>query len=390
MRIFEQVFGPGDGEIRLFFAPGRVNLIGEHTDYTGGLVFPAALTYGTWVAIRKRRDRTLRLASTAFSLRVERTIDDLDYRIEDGWANYVKGVVRELAGRGVELSGCEMLFHGNIPSGAGLSSSASILLVTARALSDLFDLRLEPLKLAQLCKQVENSYVGVNCGIMDQFAVAMGKKDHAMLLRCNTLEYHYVPLALGDYRLVIINSNKQRQLAESRYNERRQECEAGFAMLKQHLPLAADLGGVTMEMWMSVRHKITSGQIKNRLEHVISENDRVRKSVEALEKGDVHAFGQYMLKSHISLRDLYEVTGRELDALVEEAYNAEGCIGARMTGAGFGGCTVNLVHRDWLEEFQHGVTEGYREKTGLVPDFYFCGIGDGAREIAREVEPCPF
>ncbi|NGQ96798.1 galactokinase [Brevibacillus sp. SYP-B805] len=390
MGMIEQFVGPGGEPFRIFFAPGRVNLIGEHTDYTGGYVFPAALDCGTWVAVRPSADGRFRFFSTGFAQQVECTADELAYRPEDGWSNYPKGVVWHLCAQGVELPGCELIYHGNIPNGAGLSSSASITLATAYALSALADSGMSKIDLIKLAQRVENEYLGVNCGIMDQFAVGMGKAGQAMLLRCQTLEYRYVPLALGDYRLVIINSNKRRELAESKYNERRAECEEGFRIVQAHLPHRADLGSVTVDEWESVRQHIPSAVIRNRLEHVVRENDRVQRSAEALVQGDLHTFGHYMKESHQSLRQLYEVSGKELDALVEAAAQVEGCIGARMTGAGFGGCTVNLVHHAQIDEFRRRVEESYRGATGLTPEFYFCEIGDGVREIDREAESCPF
>lgn len=390
MKSFEDYFGTGGEPVRLFFAPGRVNLIGEHTDYTGGYVFPATLQYGTWVAVRAREDRTFRLASTMFDKQITCQPGDLAYRAEDQWANYPKGIMKQLASLGLSLVGCDMLFHGNVPSGAGLSSSASIEMVTALAIASLAQADLQMIELVKLAQQVENQYIGVNCGIMDQFSVGMGKADHAVLLRCKTLEYRYVPLSLGDYQLVIINSNKRRELTESKYNERRLECEAGFALIQKYLPNATDLGSVRPEEWERVKCAVPVETIRKRLEHVVNENERVLQSTKALEAGNLQGFGQYMFESHESLRDLYEVTGAELDALFEEARRVEGCIGSRMTGAGFGGCTVSLVHREQVATFQQQVTAAYQKRTGLIPDFYKCEIGDGTRELKREAEAWPF
>jgi len=390
MGLWAEHFGSGSDGVRVFFAPGRVNLIGEHTDYSGGYVFPAALDCGTWVAIRPRDDGRFRFASTGFAKRVERAADDLACRAEDEWANYPKGVIAHLRERGIELPGADLLVHGNIPNGAGLSSSASITMATAWAVRTVAGADLPLLELIRLAQQVENQYLGVNCGIMDQFAVGMGRSGHAMLLRCQTLEHRYVPLELGEYRLVIVNSNKRRELAESKYNERRAECEEGFRLIQPLLPEADALGSVTVDQWERVSHRIESETIRKRLEHVVYENDRVLRSTEALIAGDLLAFGACMDQSHASLSRLYEVTGPELDALVQEAQRVEGCIGARMTGAGFGGCTVNLVHDARVDAFRRQVTERYRERTGRTPDFYLCRIGDGVREITEGVEPCPF
>ncbi|MHB1653292.1 MAG: galactokinase [Desulfitobacteriaceae bacterium] len=387
---FEQVFGWSSRSVRVFFAPGRVNLIGEHTDFTGGYVFPAALTYGTWAVVRARQDGRFSLASTSFDKRVEFNENEIEYRQEDDWANYPKGVISEFLKLGVHLSGCDILFHGNIPNGAGLSSSASLELVTGMALRVIEDINLSILDLVKLAQRAENQFVGVNCGIMDQFAVGMGKAGQAILLKCDKLEYRYVPLSLGDYLLVITNSNKQRSLTESKYNQRWSECETGFKILQQHLPSVSCLGDVSLKEWEKVRLSIDSKEIYKRLEHVVNENARALASTRALEAGELNIFGQYMMESHESLRDLFEVTGMELDTLFAEARQVEGCIGTRMTGAGFGGCTVSLVHKNAVQDFQARVSQGYRAKTGLRPTFYSCDIGDGAREVTEEVEGCLF
>lgn len=387
LKKFEQIFNYSDEEIRVFFAPGRVNLIGEHTDFTGGYVLPAALTYGTWAVVRLRKDRKFRLASTSFDQRVEFDADEMDYRSEDGWANYPKGVVCEFAQLGVRLSGCEMLFDGNIPKAAGLSSSASIEVVTAIALQQITALDVSLVELTRLAQRAENQFVGVNCGIMDQFASGMGKAGHAILLKCDSLAYRHVPLLFGDYQLVLTNSNKPRSLTRSKYNQRRQECEVGEKVVLGYLPSVACLGDVTLEQWESVQQRIQSPEIYKRLDHIVHENARVVASTIALETGDIKNFGQYMLKSHESLRDLYEVTGWELDTLFDQARLVSGCIGTRMTGAGFGGCTVSLVHKDAVADFETQVTQGYRAKTGFTPTFYRGESGDGAREILETAMP---
>lgn len=386
IRRFELFFGPETVKPRLFFAPGRVNLIGEHTDYTGGYVFPAALTFGTWAAVRPRNDRKVRLVSTSFDKRVECNLDELTYASEDDWGNYPKGVIAEYLEHKLPVSGFDVLYHGNIPNGAGLSSSASIELLTAVFLQTLFPNQLSRVQLVQISQHAENHFVGVNCGIMDQFAVGMGKKEHAVRLNCATLEYEYVPLVLGDYRLVVINSNKQRKLTESKYNERRSECEAGFAAISEALLNPRCLGEVSTEQYEQVKHLISSPRIQKRIQHVVTENYRVLASTDALRRGELEEFGKYMIQSHESLRDDYEVTGTELDTLVEESLSVKGCIGSRMTGAGFGGCTVSLVHTDSLEEFQAHVGNAYQSRTGLVATFYICEIGDGARELTEEVD----
>ena len=382
-QTFAKVFGYGDRgeELRVFFAPGRVNLIGEHTDFTGGYVLPAALTYGTWAVVHPRKDRTFHLASTSFAEMVEIDTDKVVYQKAGGWTNYPKGVFSEFKRLGLRLSGYDILYDGNIPKGAGLSSSASLEMVTATALNQLEEFNCSLIELTKLAQRAENQFVGVNCGIMDQFASGMGRAGNAVLLKCDTLDYRYVPLALGDYQLVITNTNKQRSLTGSKYNQRRQECEEGVHSIQNHLSEIVSLGNVSLDQWQEVQKYITSPEVFKRLDHVIHENDRTLASTIALEAGNIQEFGQYMLQSHESLRDLFEVTGPELDTLFEEARQVEGCLGTRMTGAGFGGCTVSLVHTEAVNDFKNQVTVGYKSKTGLTPTFYQCDSGDGAREL---------
>ncbi|WP_409290551.1 galactokinase [Peribacillus sp. SCS-37] len=383
--LFEKQYGYREG-VRIFFAPGRVNLIGEHTDYNGGYVFPAALTFGTWAAAAPRSDREYHLASANFSTTASfSAAEELVYREEDDWAGYPKGVLKELitlAGDAAgNYSGADILFYGNIPNGAGLSSSASIELVTGLAFSRLAGLEIPMIELVKLGQKAENHFVGVNCGIMDQFAVGMGRAGQAMMLKCDTLEYQYVPVKIEGHKIVITNTNKRRGLADSKYNERRAQCEEALQILQQELPHIKNLGDVSVDQWEMVKHLIQDSIIRARAEHVISENERVLLANRKLQENDLAAFGELMKKSHESLRDLYEVTGFELDTLFEEASAVPGCIGTRMTGAGFGGCNVSLVREDAVEEFKKLVSEGYTVKTGLKPDFYVCEIGDGAKEI---------
>ncbi|MDQ7094825.1 galactokinase [Desulfosporosinus sp. PR] len=379
---FAQRFGAKGEESRIFFAPGRVNLIGEHTDFTGGYVLPAALTYGTWAMVRRRPEGILRLASTSFPGIAEfAAAEEVVYRREDGWANYPKGIFAEFKKLGLSLPGCDILFAGNIPKGAGLSSSASIEMVTAVAIKCLGELEFTAVDLIRLAQRAENQFVGVNCGIMDQFASGLGKAGQAILLKCDTLAYRYVPLSLGEYQLVITNSNKQRSLTESNYNQRRQECEEGIRLLENLLPAFTCLGNVTVEEWQAVQGQVESPVVRKRLEHIVRENERTLASTKVLEAGNLQAFGEFMLQSHESLRDLYEVTGTELDTLFEEARQVAGCIGTRMTGAGFGGCTVSLVHQEAVADFKTQVSERYAGKTGLILEFYICDCGDGAREL---------
>lgn len=389
---FAEGFGSHQ-KVRVFFAPGRVNLIGEHTDYNGGYVFPAALTYGTWALVSPRQDGKVRLVSANFDVKAECALEHLVYDKEDDWANYPKGVIQKLLAYpsiAKAFKGAEILYYGNIPNGAGLSSSASIELVTALAISKLVNADIPMIELVKLSQQAENQFVGVNCGIMDQFAVGMGKKDHAMMLKCDSLKFEYVPFQAAGYKLVITNTNKRRGLADSKYNERRRECEQGLVSIQKVLPRISSLGDLRYAEWEQVLEAIPSEVIRNRVEHVVSENERVLLATKSLKENDLISFGQYMLQSHESLRDLYEVTGLELDTLFEEASKVPGCVGTRMTGAGFGGCNVSLVREEAVEEFKMRVAENYACRTGLVPDFYVCEVGDGAKEMTGEAAAWQF
>jgi galactokinase len=384
-RRFVELHGGDEAGIKVFQAPGRVNLIGEHTDYNGGYVFPGALTFGTTLLLRRRSDDQVALASTNFELRKQISIKDLAYDKADDWMNYPKGIIYMLQQQGCDIGGYDVLYHGEIPNGSGLSSSASIGVVTAYGLQTVEGRDVssaeERIKIALLVQQVENKFIGVNTGIMDQFAVAMGKKDHAILLLCDTLEYEHVPFKTGSYKIVIGNTNKRRGLVDSKYNERRGECDQAVADLQQAYPGLTLLGQLTLEQFEQAAHLIGSETVRKRARHVVEEIDRVKRAVEVLKQGNLEAFGKLMVGSHDSLRDLYEVTGPELDAMVEEALRIPGTIGSRMTGAGFGGCTVSLVHEDSVETFQQQVGARYKERTGLTADFYVCDIGDGAVEV---------
>ncbi|HTG71261.1 MAG TPA: galactokinase [Candidatus Udaeobacter sp.] len=379
---FIQQYGGEAGDIAVFHAPGRVNLIGEHTDYNGGYVFPAALTFGTTLLIRKRSDKQLGLATTNFPSSKQFSIDEIVYDEADDWMNYPKGIVYELQQSGVQFqSGYDLLYHGEIPNGAGLSSSASIEVVTAYALQSLEGLPTDTVKIALLSQKSENEFNGVQCGIMDQFAVANGKKDHAILLMCDTLEYELVPFESGSYKLVIGNTNKRRGLVDSAYNERRAQCEQAVQDLQGAFPELTLLGQISLEQFNSAKHLIKDETVKKRAQHVVEEIDRVLQSIKALKENDLVQFGQLMNGSHDSLRDLYEVTGAELDAMVEAARQVPGVLGSRMTGAGFGGCTVSLVHEDSVETFKDEVGRKYNEATGLTADFYVCTIGNGVERL---------
>ena len=378
---FQEVFGaPAEKQ---FFAPGRVNLIGEHTDYNGGNVFPCAIDKGTYGLVKKRNDRRFRMYSENFAdLGVmEFTLDELTNDKKHDWANYPKGVIKMFLEVGQKIdSGFDILFSGNIPNGAGLSSSASIEMLTAIVLKDLFHLSIDSVEMAQLGKKTENLFIGVNSGIMDQFAVAMGKKDHAILLDCNTLKYAYVPVVLKDEVIVIANTNKRRGLADSKYNERRAECDEALAELQTKLPIKA-LGELSIEQFEANKDLIKSPIRQKRAKHAVYENQRTLKAQKELSAGNLAEFGKLMNQSHISLRDDYEVTGVELDTLAALAWEQPGVVGSRMTGAGFGGCTVSIVKKDKVDDFIKNVGEAYKNKIGYAADFYIASVSDGAKKL---------
>lgn len=369
-----------------FFAPGRINLIGEHTDYNGGHVFPCAITYGTYAVARKREDKVIRLYSTNFPEKgiIELDLNQLDYEKEHNWANYPKGMIRYIIEAGYDIpSGFECAIEGNIPNGAGLSSSASIELLTGVLVNGLFGLEIPRLDLIKIGKKVENEFIGVNSGIMDQFAIGMGMKDAGILLDCQTLKYEYAPIHLEDYKILIMNTNKRRELADSKYNERRGECEEALAQLQQKLSIVA-LGQLSEAEFDENQYLITNETVRKRAKHAVYENVRTIKALEELKAGNIEAFGQLMNQSHVSLRDDYEVTGIELDSLVEAAWNQPGVLGARMTGAGFGGCAIAIVTNEEVENFIANVGAAYLEKIGYEAEFYVASIGDGAKEIQLE------
>lgn len=383
IKEFKEMFG-SDGDIRSYFAPGRVNLIGEHTDYNGGHVFPCALTIGTYAIVRKRADRKMRFYSQNFESLgiVEGSLDHLVNEKEADWTNYPVGVVWAFIEKGYKIdAGFDMLLYGNIPNGSGLSSSASVEVVTGVALRDLFgcdDVTMQDIAL--FGQYSENNFNGVNCGIMDQFSIAMGKKDHAIFLDCSDLSYTYAPISLKDAKIVIACSNKKRGLGDSKYNERRAECEEALAELQTKLDIKT-LGDLTEEEFEANKDLIQSEVRQRRAKHAVYENQRTLKAVKVLQAGDIDEFGKLMNASHVSLRDDYEVTGIELDTLVENAWEQEGVIGSRMTGAGFGGCTVSIVKNDCVDAFIENVGKAYLEKIGYAADFYVVEIGDGGRVI---------
>jgi len=359
-----------------WFSPGRVNLIGEHIDYNGGLVMPCAITFGTYLLTSPNEDNVFRFRSTNFDTFLEIPVQN-DYKKDgEGWFNYPLGVIEHFVKAGHKLDGLDMLFYGDIPIGSGLSSSASIEVVTAFALNKLFNATYSKLDLVKIAKSVENNFIGVNCGIMDQFAVAFGEKDKALMLNCDTLEYQAVDSNLGDHVLAVINTNKPRKLAESKYNERVQECATALKQLQQLLDIN-NLCDIDTDTFKQYQHLITDETIKKRAAHVIEENDRVKLAAKALAANNLTEFGRLMYASHDSLRDLYEVSGKELDAVVEYAKTDKNVAGARMTGAGFGGCAIALVKAKAFDEFSVAVTKYYTDKIGYAPSVYCSLIGDG-------------
>lgn len=375
---FAEVFGP-EGETAVYFAPGRVNMIGEHTDYNGGHVFPCALTIGTYGVVRKRQDRKLRFYSMNFEQLgvMESSLDDLVPSKDADWTNYPKGVLWAFKERGMEVTeGFDLLLFGNIPNGSGLSSSASVEVLTGYILKDQCGFDVTNQDLALIGQYSENHFNGVNCGIMDQFAIAMGKADHAIFLDTNTLDYTYVPLKLDGAKIVIACSNKKRGLGDSKYNERRSECETALAELQKVVDIKS-LGELTEEQFEANKDAIKDEVRVRRARHAVYENQRTIQAVDALQKQDLKKFGELMNASHVSLRDDYEVTGIELDTLVEEAWKVEGVIGSRMTGAGFGGCTVSIVEDAAVDRFIESVGAAYKDKIGYAADFYVVQVGSG-------------
>jgi len=380
---FEEVFGGTEGT-KAYFAPGRVNLIGEHTDYNGGHVFPCALTIGTYAIARRRKDNKLRFYSMNFEHLgvIESSLEDLKPSREAGWTDYPKGVMWAFGERGMKLSeGIDLLLKGNIPNGSGLSSSASVEVLTGFILKDLFGFSVTNQDLALIGQYSENNFNKVNCGIMDQFACAMGKKDNAIFLDTATLSYEYAPISLKGAKIVITSSNKKRGLGDSKYNERRSECETALAELQSKVSIKS-LGELDEESFEKYADAIGSDVRRRRAKHAVYENQRTIRAVEALKADNVELFGQLMNASHLSLRDDYEVTGIELDTLVEEAWKIEGVIGSRMTGAGFGGCTVSIVKDEAIDTFIEKVGAAYEKKIGYAADFYVVEIGDGPKVLA--------
>lgn len=378
LKKFEEIFGDTKG-VKVYFAPGRVNLIGEHTDYNAGHVFPCALTIGTYAAARVREDRKLRFYSMNFEKLgvIESSLEDLKPEKEADWTNYPKGVMWAFEERGFRIpKGMDIVLNGNIPNGSGLSSSASLEVLTGFILRDFFGFDVSNQDLALIGQFSENQFNGVNCGIMDQFAIAMGKKDNAIFLDTADLSYTYAPIKLKGAKIVIACSNKKRGLGDSKYNERRSECEAALSELQKTVKIDG-LGNLTEAQFEEYKTAVKDEVRVKRAKHAVYENQRTIQAVAALQADDIELFGKLMNASHVSLRDDYEVTGIELDTLVEEAWKVEGVIGSRMTGAGFGGCTVSIVKDEAIDSFIRQAGEAYLAKIGYAADFYVVEIGDG-------------
>ena len=383
LKKFEEVYGSSEGA-RVYFAPGRVNLIGDHTDYNGGHVLPCALTIGTYVVARKREDKKLRFYSVNYPENgiSEGSLGDLKYRQSNGWTNYPIGILWTYAKKGYHIrNGFDMMLYGDIPSGAGLGTSASIGVALGLMIREMFEIDdISNIDIALFGQYTEHEFHGINCGIMDQFASAMGKKNHAMFLDTSDLRFEYAPMDMSEYAVVITNSHKARGAFDAKYNERRMECERALAELQSVLAVNS-LGELTPECFEQVKEMIVEPVLVRRAAHAVYENQRTIDAIEALKENDAVKFGKLIVESHMSLKHNYEVTGKELDVLVEEALKVPGVLGARMTGGGFGGCTVSLMKRNVVEQFIESVGKNYTERTGYYADFYNIEVDDGARVL---------
>ena len=382
LKAFEEAFADA-GDAKVYFAPGRVNLIGEHTDYNGGHVFPCALSVGTYAAVKKRKDRVLRFFSVNFPEAgvIETSIDDMNPKGKDGWEAYPKGVIWAFGERGMKLdAGMDIAIYGNIPSGSGLSSSASLEVLTGFIIRDLFGFEVSNIDLALIGQQGENQYNGMNCGIMDQFASAMGKADNAIFLDTATLDYEYAPLGLKGVELLVTNTNKKHELVDSAYNDRRRECEEALRDLQKVVNIKS-LGELSNEDFEKHKGAITDPVALKRGKHAVYENNRTIEAVQALKDGDLIKFGKLMNDAHVSIRDDFEASCPELDTLVEEAWKIDGVLGSRMTGGGFGGCTVTLIKSDAKPDFIEKVGKAYKDRIGYDCTFYDLGVGDGPRKL---------
>ena len=386
--MFLDIFGGDDSELRIFESPGRVNLIGEHVDYCGGCVMPAALTMKTTIVARKRNDNIIRLKANDLDILVETSIDKMaNLKGKLKWGDYQIGVALELINAGYDICGCDLLYDDTVPHGSGLSSSAAIEVSTALMFATFANEKaritkeIDMIEMALLSQKAEHNFIGVKCGIMDQFASAMGKADHSIYLNCATLEYEHIPLKLDGYKIVLTNTNVKHSLGSSKYNERRKECEEGLLALKEALPNIEQLSDVTTEDFELHKSLIENQTVRKRIKHVVYECDRVKKSVEALRNNQIDKFGEYMNESHDSLQYEYEVTCPELDFVVKEGRKIDGVIGIRMTGAGFGGCTVAIIKEDDINNYIDSVGAAFRNKFERDASFYVTEIGNGGREV---------
>ena len=379
---FYKLYGGSDGA-HVYSSPARINIIGEHIDYNGGKVFPAAIDRSLFVAIRKRADRKAVYDDIRFPGRLEFDLDgEFKFKKEDGYANYLNGIISQLLSRGLRFdAGFEILMASNIPAGGGISSSSALECGFAYAVSDTFNLNIDRVEIAKLGQRSEHNFMNVNCGIMDQFIIATGKKNTAEMLDCATLEYEYAPLDLGDYRFVVMNTNKVRKLSDSKYNERRSQCESALKILQDNGVKVKALCELTPAKWEKVKSFVSDEILQKRAKHCVYENQRVLDAVTALGKGDLSALGRLLNASHKSLKEDYEVTGIELDTLAETAQKQEGCLGARMTGAGFGGCAIALVRNDKVDSFIEAVQKEYTAKVGYAAGFFACESGDGVARV---------
>ena len=378
--IHKKVF---DGESKTLLtvsAPGRINLIGEHTDYNGGFVLPIAIDRNIYMAGAKRNDRIIRIYSIDYDQNVQFDLDSIQFNKERMWVNYIGGVLKSLLEISADINGADIVFGGDIPEGAGLSSSAALEVATVYFFKILFDLKISSIEMIKLCQRAENKFVGVNCGIMDQFVSMLGKKDHALFLDCKNLSYKNIPLKLKEFNVVVCNTNLKRELAGSEYNKRRATCERAVSSLKKFLPQIETLRDISIEEFEKYKHTLDKVTQK-RCKHVLCENRRVLDAVNALEKNDILEFGRLMNESHESLKHDYEVSCLELDTMVNIARSINGVIGARMTGGGFGGCTVNIVKKESIDNFCSLINREYEKKTGIKPQIYICNPENGSRRL---------
>jgi galactokinase len=381
LQQFNELFPSNEQKIHKFFSPSRINIIGEHIDYNGGKVLPCAISIGTYGIARKNDDEKFNITSLNIKPSYSLTKNDFtSYKTENTWANYVMGVVKYIEQKGYKIGGFDLLIYGNIPNGSGLSSSASLELLIGQIINTLYnDNNIPILELIKIGQQTENEFIGINSGIMDQFIIGIGKKDNAVLINTDTLEYEYHPFILKGYKIVILNTNKRRELKDSKYNERRAECDEGLSILKQFV----DINNLCelQEKDFYLINRLIELSIRKRVQHVVEENKRVIKAQQALSSNDIKTLGKLLIESDNSLRELYEVTGAYLDAMTKYANSATGCVGARMTGAGFGGCCIAIVEENKIDEFIKEVSAKYKEETGLDGEFIIADVDDGVREI---------